>query len=281
MLPKHYDAFFDLMKHSQFGNTTKNIKEKASFEENYINSPLFLSALKPVEPQIYNHPGMIPFCEKAPQLLLSNISFFAPLGCNYFQDFITPKGICHTFNSLSMTEIFKNSEILQSWKSTFDLKPNLDLVKPEGYGPYHGLNFVLNSFLPNTITQSSSNFILAITNKNNPFDIFKQNFIIEPGFAYTFKIIAYQIGTTNRFNALERSIRNCHLPYESNNLNLTKFYTKSACEFECAIKQAKEVYQCLPWNIPRTSTEDIPFCDHNDQEKFDKQLRSVKPGSVT
>ena len=180
-----------------------------------------------------------------------------------------------------MTDIFKNSEILQDWASTLDLGSGLGLVKPDGYGPYHGFNFVLNSFLPSRYSRSSKNFVLAITNENNPFEIYKQNFVIEPGFAYTFKIVANQIVTTDRFNALDKSVRNCNLPSETKNLNFTKVYSKSGCQYECAIRQAKEVCQCLPWFIPRMPDETLPFCNYEEQGEFAKELKSFSLTNVT
>ena len=35
--------------------------------------------------------------------------------------------------------------------------------------------------------------IISITNENNPFDIFKQNYIIEPGNFYTYRVVANQV----------------------------------------------------------------------------------------
>ena len=69
---------------------------------------------------------------------------------------------------------------------------------------------------------STKNFILSITNENNPFDIFKQSYIIEPGNVYTYRVIANQIVGTDRFNAMEPVDRGCSLPHETG--LLVKYY---------------------------------------------------------
>jgi hypothetical protein len=91
-------------------------------------------------------------------------------------------------------------------------------LSPSGFGPSNGLNFVVNSFEPYDSQRSSKNFILSITNENNPFDIFKQNHVIEPGNVYTYKVVASQIGATDRFNEMDYKNRNCSLPHEKGNL---------------------------------------------------------------
>ena len=65
-----------------------------------------------------------------------------------------------------MVEIFEEKFLPESWQDTFNLKDHVKLTNPSG---------------------------LAITNDNNAFDIFKQNYVIEPGFSYTFRIIANQV----------------------------------------------------------------------------------------
>ena len=71
--------------------------------------------------------------------------------------------------------------------------------------------------------------------------------------------------------------RGCKLPNEGKNLNLTKFYSKSSCEYECAIQQAFNKTGCLPWNIPRLSMEEPPFCDMGNNILFDSELKSFSP----
>jgi hypothetical protein len=62
-----------------------------------------------------------------------------------------------------------------------------------GYGPSHGLNFSVNTFQAFTTSRTNKYSILSITNDYNPYDVFKQHYHIEPGFTYTFRIVANQV----------------------------------------------------------------------------------------
>ena len=102
-------------------------------------------------------------------------------------------GLCYTFNSKAMVEIFEEKFLPESWQKTFNLKDHVNLTNPSGFGPTHGFNFAVNMFKPYNSKGVSKDVIIAITNDNNAFDIFKQNYVIEPGFSYTFRIIANQV----------------------------------------------------------------------------------------
>ena len=78
-----------------------------------------------------------------------------------------------------------------------------DFVSPTGSGPGHGLNFILNSFEQVAFpTRSSKNFILSITNEKSAYDILEQNYLLEPGNLYTFRVMASQMVTNKQFDAL-------------------------------------------------------------------------------
>ena len=112
--------------------------------------------------------------------------------------------------------------------SKFSICHFLDLISPSGFGPSNGLNFVVNFFEPYDAQRSSKNFILSITNENNPFDIFKENYVLEPGNIYTYRVVASQIGATERFNEMDAKSRNCSLPHEKGSLvnKLLQFFDK-------------------------------------------------------
>jgi Amiloride-sensitive sodium channel len=143
------------------------------------------------------------------------------------------------------------------------------------YGPSNGLNFVLNSFGPISLEKKSKTFLMAITNENNHFDIYKDNYFIEPGNIYTYNIIASQIITSNEFDLMSQAERNCSLPDESHKLKLVNKYSKSACEYECAISFAMIQCGCIPWNLPKTlASEKLPICDLGVNNCFDQALRN-------
>ena len=123
LLVEHYDTFIDIVKHSQIGNTHQNEESFLQFEQNYINTSIFKTTTKPVRPVYLNDQlTMIPFCEIAPKLSLSNISLMEPAKCKLFDPFPAQSGLCYTFNSKALPEIFKPSPIVSSWKKFLNVK---------------------------------------------------------------------------------------------------------------------------------------------------------------
>ena len=208
LLRGNYSMFLDLMKHSQIGDTMPSPEERVDFEEKYIYNPEFWFGLKPSRPQYLNkQTGQIPFCQIAPNYDMPETGERELLKCNYFKKTITAKGLCHTFNAQSMGSIYKTMPIVDIWNSRLNLQEEVTILKPDGYGQNYGLNFLLNSFTTDAFRRTSTNFLLSITNDNNPFDIFKQNFKIEPGMSYTFKIVSKKMISTDRFKDMEDKIR--------------------------------------------------------------------------
>ena len=91
--------------------------------------------------------GIIPFCERASSLKPTNV---LNLECKVFDTIVTAKGLCYTFNSKTMSEIFKMSKIIESWNSVFNLKNKSEIVNPNGYGSFDGLHFATNAFEPSS-----------------------------------------------------------------------------------------------------------------------------------
>jgi hypothetical protein len=203
--------------------------------------------------------GMILFCEMIPDILL--VKKKLP-GCTNFYPVSTSHGICQSFNSLQSTEIYKKSPITDTWSSIFE--PNMtktDLVFPKGFGSAKGMNIILSSYEAFDTQRETKDFILSVTNENNVYDIVRQSFDLLPGNIYTFRILASQIATTEKFESMSQKDRNCGLENESDYLRHFKNYSKSACEYECGLKKAEQKCSCTPWNIPRESMISPKFCD--------------------
>jgi hypothetical protein len=120
---------------------------------------------------------------------------------------------------------------------------------------------------------SSKNVILSFTNEREWVSIFANNFIIEPGYSYTFKIIANQIITTDRLAELSPKDRKCNLPLDTYNLQLMREYSKGGCLYECAITKVAKNCNCTPWNMPKVRMENLPFCEAN----FTENRAGMKP----
>ena len=71
------------------------------------------------------------------------------------------------------------------------------------------------------------------------------------------------------------SSRNCRLMHENYGLNFVNYYSKTACEFECAVNRSISICQCLPWFYTNNFTE-VPVCDMFGGYCFEKIMSDEK-----
>jgi len=260
-----YQNFIEIVKYSQMDYLSNN--DLLEFKLKYLNISLNSKPFIPVEPVFLKEKiGIIPFCEmtRKPR---QNTPQTRSFDCILFDLIMTARGICYSFNALTNNEIFKKSKETETWRKILNLKEKSALVNPASSD---GLYFILNSFNanpiddPNAKTKASGNFILSITNEFNPFNIYKQNFVIEPGYSYIYRIIANQVVTTERFDKLDKQDRNCLLASENMDSNLTNHYSKSGCLYECILKKAMKKWQCVPWNVPSILPDSFEYCPINE-----------------
>jgi len=81
------------------------------------------------------------------------------------------------------------------------------------------------------------------------------------GKIYSFNIVANEVGTTDDFREMSLEERGCRLPHETTSHSMFKSYTKSSCEFECAIQRAVKTCLCKPWSVGRYQGENTSYCD--------------------
>ena len=63
---------------------------------------------------------------------------------------------------------------------------------------------------------------------------------------------------------MDQQDRNCLLPTENKDSNLTNNYSKSGCQYECILKKAMKERQCVPWNVPRILPDSFEYCPVNE-----------------
>ena len=141
---------------------------------------------------IYSNFGQILFCDTIPdwsELRKRNPS------CQKFFPVSTSQGVCQSYNSLHPIDIYENLPYLNTWSSVFDSNNmSRPLAYPKGYGSTKGFNIILNSFESFKSQRTSNQFVIAITNENNHYDIIRHSFNLLPGHEYTFRIMASQTG---------------------------------------------------------------------------------------
>ncbi len=238
----HLETFLEILKHSYITNFI-NEEEKRNFLNKFVKKVLGNQSLDYID---------------SPQTTLNTILFsdFAydlnniNSQRNKLWPVVTGNGLCYSYNSLPPHLIYQNSYYQGIWNSTFGVKHDAKLEYPTASGPSQPLFIVVQSFEP-SLARASQEFMLSFTNEFNPYDVIKESFKIMPGYEHTFRIIPSQISTTKRFDEMKLSDRKCQLKHENNGMKLMLSYSKSGCEFECAIQKASEACHCLPWLMPR------------------------------
>jgi hypothetical protein len=271
LLKELHSTFVDVVKHSEIKSSLNTEVSRTEFQEKYFNSLMIalhpLNIPAPVKPlYLMDRVEMIHFCDF--ETKQGDLSNSLENNCNLFQPFLTPKGLCFTFNSLSMKEIFQPTDNLHHWDSVLGFKNKSILVQPSGSSQVNGFRLILNSFEQYDLKTSRTNFILSITNEHNPFDIIHRNYLIEPGYSYTFSVLANQMISSSVLNKMEPNDRKCHFAYESKLINITKLYSKSSCEYECLIRNTVKDCQCIPWNMPELHTENMTYCEYLNTDCF-------------
>ena len=259
LIGNHLEQFMKMMKYSQINNDFMNQIDSAFLSKFIDNSKLFKKYNLTLVSAENKDMGMILFCDMQPDL--GEVLKRYPV-CSKFSPVSTSQGICQSFNELPSTDIYENLPYLQVWNSVFGMNnPNSSLIYPKGFGASKGMYLILNSYESFKSQRTSNDFILSITNEDNVYDITRNSFTLLPGNIYTFRILASQTRTTAKFETMSRQDRKCALPNEKGKLKFMKNYSMSGCEYECALERAAEKCYCIPWNLPRLSMDDPPFCD--------------------
>jgi hypothetical protein len=248
---EHFQMLLEIMKHSYIRNF-KNDQEKVAFFNKFV-----LKGLK-------NH--NLSFTNPQPSIL--NTILFTNLTTD-FQNaksqnskmnlVITGHGICYSYNSLPMHQIYQPSHYLDMWNLTFGTGIDEVLEYPTVWGPARPLYIVVQSFEPSS-EKTSHGFMLSFTNEYNPYDDTQNSFEIMPGYQHTFRVIPSQLSTTDHFDKLKLGDRKCKLENENEGMRLLRRFSKSGCEFECAIEKSLEICSCLPWSVPRSGNH-YKTCD--------------------
>ena len=268
------DMYLKLIKYSENDFIfTKNADENYFFSE-FVNKSVFSKIANMAGTKfLEDHPKIIHFCDATPLYSLIKNLQRKQVHCKDFEPILTARGLCYSFNALPMKEVFKASTIVSKWESVFEKDRKVNKFKPTGFGSIHGLNFVLNSFHTDASKRGQS-FAMSITKHNFPFERYKPSFQIKPGYAYTFKVGASKISTTERFDSLDKRLRDCALISDDSNSNLTKIYSQTSCEYECLINNAKKNVGCIPWNIPRVIDNDTHLCDIYQSVAFTTEMET-------
>ena len=77
----------------------------------------------------------------------------------------------------------------------------------------------------------------------------EKSFKVQPGLEHFIDLSAVFV-STNDINDITPEARDCFFADEGN-LDFYKSYTFSNCRLECAIKKSEEIFNCVPWHLPK------------------------------
>ena len=214
---------------------------------------------------------MIPMCFFENFLEEESKRRFTEDSCNYFQPVFTDLGMCHAFNAKSVTDLLLDSYYKESFFEAFkhDLNPNETMHQGTKSG--HSFNFYLMGNHGIRITshgkglygkdQPPSKFMLGLSNHKEYFNLKASSKIVQAGFKIILNVQAMEIKPSETLKSLPIESRKCRFPEETDNLEIFKTYSQSACEFEYLLKKASEACRCTPWFIPHPSKKKHTICD--------------------
>ena len=107
---------------------------------------------------------------------------------------------------------------------------------------------------------TASEYKIGISTKKSLIDQQRNSIAIRPGHSVLINVLPRLFTTTTDFNNLDRNQRKCKLSHETEGFKFLKEYSRSGCEFECAVQKAISICKCLPWYYPNDFTE-WPICE--------------------
>ncbi len=179
--------------------------------------------------------------------------------CNLFSKIYSNNGIAYSFNSEKFWSLYKNTtssnafyqEMYEKGNGSYenDLPRNIKRT-----GQRYSLDFIMryNSYgYPQTKDRQYQTILLSLHDPAQVPDLESEGITIKPGHSYDLRVYPTMAETDESALALQPHSRNCHSQEENAGLLVFNAYSHSACIFECRLKRALEVCNCIAWNYPR------------------------------
>lgn len=185
LVKDNFEFFLDYMRLS-------SSKRDKGFYAKYVKN---LSVLKQLNLSLVDRvddlsPDMLVHCEFIAELINVDRN---KLGCKKFHQVPTPYGLCHSYNILSPSQVFKESEYSKHLDNVFKWKAVDELEHPNGHGSSNGFYIILSSFEVSSYQRVSKDFMVSFSNAHNYFNIDDLSYTVKPGNFYTFSIIPSQV----------------------------------------------------------------------------------------
>lgn len=120
-------------------------------------------------------------------------------------------------------------------------------------------------------------FVIGINNADDAFNMRAEVVKAEIGKLTEILVTPTQYLASSNIRPLDLEIRQCRFRDEvQENMTIFKYYTQSACQFECLLKRSRKICRCTPWSYPfDPSLEEVRICDLYGHYCFDEYMRDL------
>lgn len=208
--------------------------------------------------------------------------------CKRFEPMLTSRGICYSFNSLAVAELFQESKYIDVFNGIFRPLPTSNIVNNTGSGELFGFSMVLNGHFYNNPSSVEDSFQ---TNPDSSFRSYPppkffigisnlydvpalETFVrVDTGKMLTLSVTPSQIIADEQLRDFNPERRGCRYVDETEGITLFNFYTRSLCRYECVLKQSIRNCGCTPWNYMQyNKNETSTICDQYGNYCFKRNL---------
>ena len=137
------------------------------------------------------------------------------------------------------------------------------------YSP--GLNFVVD-MKPQIVLRSRETdnipYTIKVSTETDVIDQKRDIIELKPGYHIMIRVTPTIIETSKNFEKYDFQTRKCKLNYESKESTILRKYSRTGCEYECAMSEASKICQCLPWFYPNNFSV-LPMCEMFGAKCFD------------
>ena len=113
---------------------------------------------------------------------------------------------------------------------------------------------------PKDMYQKFKPYTLNIQDDRTIFDQKRGLIDLLPGYHFSIKVSHQVKDISEALQTEDIELRGCKLSSEIEGFNFLNNYSKSGCEFECAMQKAMDTCQCLPW-FYGIESNDSQICD--------------------
>ena len=227
------------------------VKQKKEIAKSYFNNV----DMKSLYPELFSilWESTLP-CYGSPEnnehMLLSCQLAGSEVNCSdLFTKVPTDTGMCCALNNLDSLRNSRYKEMVEELQNETLPKKQVNSTVGQKNGLRLTLDLQSNTMSFGTLDQEYKAFSVFIGHPAE-FPMMKEKSLrIEPGREHFIDLSATLV-STNDIKDIPPEARDCFFPDEGN-LEFYKKYTSSNCKLECAIKRSEEIFECVPWHLPR------------------------------